>query len=101
MPVLGILGFAAGMFGDTSPLFSRIFAFLLSGAVGCYLVGVADALPGLLCTAVGIAAYTLLATRLPELPQYSITRPEKTERTVLTESKLSAAFSSLSEGECS
>ncbi len=96
MPVLGILGFAAGMFGDTSPLFSRIFAFLLSGAVGCYLVGVADALPGLLCTAVGIAAYTLLATRLPELPQYSITRPEKTERTVLTESKLSAAFSSLS-----
>lgn len=96
MPVLGILGFAAGMFGDTSPLFSRIFAFLLSGAVGCYLVGVADALPGLLCTAVGIAAYTLLATRLPELPQYSITRPEKAERTVLTESKLSAAFSSLS-----
>lgn len=96
MPVLGILGFAAGMFGDTSPLFSRIFAFLLSGAVGCYLVGVADALPGLLCTAVGIAAYTLLAPKLPELPQYSITRPEKAERTVLTESKLSAAFSSLS-----
>ncbi len=96
MPVLGILGFAAGMFGDTSPLFSRIFAFLLSGAVGCYLVGVAEALPGLLCTAVGIAAYTLLAPRLPELPQYSIARPEKAERTVLSESKLSAAFSSLS-----
>lgn len=96
MPVFGILGFAAGMFGDASPLFSKIFAFLLSGAVGCYLVGVAEALPGLVCTAAGIAAYTILAPKLPELSQYNIIRPEKSERTVLNESKLSAAFSSLS-----
>ena len=96
MPVLGILGFAAGMFGDASPLFSRIFAFLLSGAVGCYLVGAGQALPGLLCIAVGMTAYTLLAPGLPELPQYNIIRTEKSGRTVLTEAKLAAAFSSLS-----
>lgn len=94
MPMMGIMGFCYGMFWDTSKWFAAVFAFLLAGAADCYLVGFPEAAPGLITSLAGCAAYMVLGERLPELPLLGATVAH--EKQVVTESKLSAAFSSLS-----
>ena len=93
MPMMGIMGFCYGMFRDTARLFAVIFSYVLSGAVNAYLLGFPEALPGLISTLVGAAAYVVLEPRLPPLPLYgAVTK----ENNIVTESRLSAVFSSLS-----
>ncbi len=94
MPMMGIMGFCYGMFWDTSKWFAAVFAFLLSGAADCYLVGFPEAVPGLISTLAGSTAYMVIGEKLPNPPLLGATVTH--EKQVVTESKLSAAFSSLS-----
>lgn len=93
MPMMGIMGFCYGMFRDASRIFAGIFAYVLSGAACAYLMGLSDAVPGLLSALVGTTAYMVLEARLPPMPLFgAATR----EASIVTESKLSSAFSALS-----
>ncbi len=93
MPMMGIMGFCYGMFRDASRIFAGIFAFVLSGSAYAYLMGLSDAVPGLLSALAGAGAYMALEARLPPMPLFGAAARE--ER-IVTESKLSSAFSALS-----
>ncbi len=93
MPMLGIMGFCYGMFFETSKFFASLFAFLLSSATHAYLIGVENIIPGTVMTLLGVLLFLIFEKRLPRVPVSVSMLPEKT---VVTEAKLSAAFSSLS-----
>ncbi len=93
MPVMGILGFCSAMLWDSNKAFGTWFSYLVSSACGWYLLDTREAVIASILSLVGCAAYLLFHKQLAPFRSQSAVLPEKIG---FVQSKISAAFSSLS-----